>query len=179
MRTIGLGFFAVVAFNGIDDVALVFLGKDSLHSDDSAAGVLYAVTGVGLLVGCALLARYAAGGASMVPLHVVGFGASSAGNLLSGLAWTVAAAFVMQTMHGVGIYAMDVATNTLIQCLMPPAILSRILRNLYGTIGIAAGLSYVLDGLLLDLASSRLAFIHRRHCRPAYHPRHCLGLPRV
>jgi MFS family permease len=29
VRTIGLGFFAVVAFNGIDDVALVFLARDS------------------------------------------------------------------------------------------------------------------------------------------------------
>jgi len=51
VRTIGLGFFAVVAFNGIDDVALVFLARDSLQGSDSAASVLYAAVGAGLLLG--------------------------------------------------------------------------------------------------------------------------------
>jgi Na+/melibiose symporter-like transporter len=110
-RIIGLGSFAVVTLNGIDDVALVFLAKDSLGGGDPAASVLYAAVGVGLLVGYALLARYA-GGVSTVFLLLLGFGLSSAGNLLSGLAWAVAAAFVMQTIRGVGISAMDVATNT-------------------------------------------------------------------
>ena len=31
VRVIGLGFFAVVAFNGVGDVAMVFLAKDELH----------------------------------------------------------------------------------------------------------------------------------------------------
>jgi hypothetical protein len=158
VRIIGLGYFAVVAFSGIDDVALVFLAKDSLHGGDSAASVLYAAVGVGLLVGYALLARYA-GRVSMVLLLLLGFGMSSAGNLLSGLAWAVAAAFAMQTIRGVGISAMDVATNTLIQRRVPPAMLGRVFGNLYGAIGIAAGLSYVLGGLLLDLSSPRLTFI--------------------
>jgi MFS family permease len=158
VRIIGLGSFAVVAFNGIDDVALVFLAKDALHGGDSAAGVLYAAVGVGLLVGYALLARYA-GWVSMVLLLLLGFGVSSVGNLLSGLAWAVAAAFVMQTIRGVGISAMDVATNTLIQRLVPPAMLGRVFGNLHGAIGIAAGLSYVLGGLLLDLTSPRRTFI--------------------
>jgi MFS family permease len=158
VRIIGLGSFAVVAFNGIDDVALVFLAKDALHGGDSAASVLYAAVGVGLLVGYALLAWYA-GRISMVLLLLLGFAVSSAGNLLSGLAWAVAAAFVMQATRGVGISAMDVATNTLLQRQVPPAMLGRVFGNLYGAIGIAAGLSYVLGGLLLDLTSPRLTFI--------------------
>jgi MFS family permease len=158
VRIIGLGSFAVVALNGIDDVALVFLGKDSLGGGDPAASVLYAAVGVGLLVGYALLAGYA-GGVSTVSLLLLGFGLSSAGNLFSGLVWAVAAAFVMQTICGVGISAMDVATNTLIQRLVPPTMLGRVFGNLYGAIGIAAGLSYVLGGLLLDLTSPRPTFI--------------------
>jgi hypothetical protein len=54
VRIIGLGFFAVVAFNGVDDVALVFLAKESLGGGDSGAGVLYAAVGVGLVIGYAL-----------------------------------------------------------------------------------------------------------------------------
>jgi MFS family permease len=158
VRTIGLGFFAVVAFNGIDDVALVFLARDSLGGGDSAASLLYAAVGVGLLVGYALLAGYARR-ASMILLLLLSFGASSAGNLLSGLAWAVAAAFVVQSVRGVGIAAMDVATNTLIQRLVPSAMLGRVFGNLYGAIGVAAGLSYVFGGLLLDLTSPRPTFV--------------------
>ena len=158
IRTIGLGFFAVVAFNGIDDVALVFLARDALGGGDSAASLLYAAVGVGLLSGYALLARRA-GRSPMVFLLVVGFGASSAGNLFSGLAWSVVAAFALQTVRGVGIAAMDVATDTLLQRTVPQGMLGRVFGNLYGAVGVAAGFSYVLGGFLLDLTSPRVVFV--------------------
>jgi MFS family permease len=158
VRTVGLGFFAVVAFNGIDDVALVFLARDVLGGGDSAASLLYAAVGVGLLLGYALLARRAARFSTLL-LLLMGFGASSAGNLLSGLAWTVAAAFIVQCVRGVGIAAMDVAANTLLQRTVPQAMLGRVFGNLYGAIGVAAGLSYAFGGLLLDLISPRVAFV--------------------
>jgi MFS family permease len=158
VRIIALGFFAVVAFNGIDDVALVFLAKDSLGGGNSAASVLYAAVGVGLLMGYALLAYYTRR-VSMILLLLLGFGVSSAGNLFSGLAWVIAAAFFMQTVRGIGIAGMDVAANTLIQRLVPASMLGRVFGNLYGAIGVAAGLSYVLGGLLLDLTSPRPTFI--------------------
>ena len=158
IRTVGLGFFAVVAFNGIDDVALVFLARDPLGGGDSAAGLLYAAVGIGLLLGYALLARHAAR-FPMVLVLVVGFGASSAGNLFSGLAWAVVVAFALQTVRGVGIAAMDVSVNTILQRTVPQAMLGRVFGNLYGAIGVAAGLSYVFGGLLLDLTSPRAAFV--------------------
>ena len=150
--------FAVVAFNGIDVVALVFLTRDSLGGGDSAASFLYAAVGVGLLVGYALLARHA-GRFPMVLMLLVGFGASSAGNLFGGLAWAVAAAFALQVVRGVGIAAMDVATNTFLQRTVPRAMLGHVFGNLYGAIGVAAGLSYVLGGFLLDLTSPRVVFV--------------------
>ena len=89
-------------------------------------------------------------------LFLVGLGVSSIGNLLSGLAWAVSAAFVLQTVRGVGIAAMDVGATTLLQRLVPPAMLGRVFGNLYGAIGVAAALSYLLGGLLLDLTSPRV-----------------------
>ena len=124
VRIIGLGYFTVVAFNGIDDVALVFLAKDSLHGGDAAASILYATVGAGLLVGYALLAKYARR-CSMILLLLLGFGVSSVGDLLSGLAWAISVAFFLQTIRGMGISAMDVATNTLIQLLIPPGMRGR------------------------------------------------------
>lgn len=158
VRTVGLGFFAVVAFNGIDDVALVFLARDALGGGDSAAGLLYAAVGIGLMLGYALLARHAAR-FPMVPVLLVGFGTSSAGNLFSGLTWAVAAAFSLQLVRGVGIAAMDVAADTLLQRTVPRAMLGRVFGNLHAAIGVAAGLSYAFGGLLLDLTSPRVAFV--------------------
>src|SRR4029453_8631881 len=44
---------------------------------------------------------------------VAGLAVSSAGNLLTGLAWAVAAAFAVQAVRGLGIAAMDVASTNL------------------------------------------------------------------
>jgi MFS family permease len=56
-RAVVLGTFAVVAFNGIDDVALVFLNRDVLGGGDSAIAVLLSAVGIGLLAGYWLLGR--------------------------------------------------------------------------------------------------------------------------
>ncbi|TDD71380.1 MFS transporter [Jiangella aurantiaca] len=158
LRIIGLGFCAVVAFNGIDDVALVVLSKDTFAAGDSASAALLAAVGIGLFAGYALLARWSAQ-ASMLWLLVAGFAVSSVGNLLTGLAWAVAAAFVLQTVRGLGIAAMDVATNTLLPRLVPDAMLGRVFGNLYGAIGLSAGLSYVAGGLLLDATSAPVTLV--------------------
>ena len=158
VRVIALGFFAVVMFNGVDDIALVVLAKDTFRAGDSAVGLLLGAVGLGLLAGYALLARHGSR-ASMAVLLVLGFAVSSVGNLLTGLAWAVSAAFAMQTVRGAGIAAMDVATNTLLQRLVPPELLGRVFGNLYGAIGVAAALSYVGGGLLLDATSAPVTLV--------------------
>jgi len=158
VRVIALGFCAVVACNGVDDVALVFLATDTFDAGDAAVALLLAAVGIGLLAGYALLA---AGSArlSMTVLLVVGFAVSSVGNLLTGLAWAVAAAFTVQTVRGIGIAAMDVATNTLLPRLVPAPMLGRVFGNLYGAIGVAAALSYVGGSVLLDLTSAPVTLV--------------------
>ncbi|QRO02733.1 MFS transporter [Archangium violaceum] len=158
VRVIALGFCAVVAFNGVDDVALVLLAKETLRAGDSAVGLLLGAVGMGLLLGYILLARYGAR-ASMAALLLLGFAVSSIGNLLTGLSWAVSAAFAMQGVRGVGLAAMDVASNTLLQRLVPPEMLGRVFGNFYGAIGVAAALSYVGGGLLLDATSAPVTLL--------------------
>lgn len=158
LRIVGLGFCAVVAFNGIDDVALVVLAKETFGAGDSATAALLAAVGIGLFAGYALLARYAPR-VSLVWLLVAGFAVSSVGNLLTGLAWAVTAAFALQTVRGLGIAAMDVATNTLLPRLVPDAMLGRAFGNLYGAVGLAAGVSYLAGGVLLDVTSAPATFV--------------------
>ncbi len=157
VRIIALGFCAVVAANGIDDVALLVLATDTLGAGDSAVGLLLGAVGIGLLAGYLLLAR--AANTSMTVLLVAGFAVSSVGNLLTGLAWAVSAAFTVQLIRGVGIAAMDVASNTMLQRLVPDHMLGRVFGNLYGAIGAAAGVSYVGGGLLLDAIGAPATFV--------------------
>lgn len=158
VRVIALGFCAVVVFNGVDDVALVVLAKETLRAGDSAVGLLLGAVGLGLVAGYGLLARFGTQASSAV-LLLAGFAVSSLGNLLTGLVWAVSAAFAMQAVRGVGLAAMDVASNTLVQRLVPPGMLGRVFGNLYGAIGVAAALSYIGGGLLLDATSAPVTLV--------------------
>jgi MFS family permease len=158
VRAVVLGFFAIVACNGIDDVALVFLATDTLGGGGGAVGLLLAAVGLGLLAGYALLARVG-GRVAMPALLLAGFAVNSAGNLLTGLAWAVAAAFAFQAVRGLGIAALDVAATTLLQRIVPADLLGRVFGSLYAGIGVAAALAYLLGGLLLDRTSPRVAFV--------------------
>jgi MFS family permease len=158
VRVIALGFCAVVACNGVDDVALVFLARDTFHAGDAAVALLLAAAGIGLFAGYALLAAFPAR-VPMAVLLIAGFAVSSVGNLLTGLAWAVAAAFTVQTVRGLGIAAMDVASSTLLPRLVPPDMLGRVFGNLYGGIGVAAALSYVAGSVLLDRTSAPVTLV--------------------
>jgi MFS family permease len=92
-------------------------------------------------------------------LIVAGFGISSAGNLLTGLAWAVGAALALQTVRGLGLAAIDVGVNTHVQRLVPAEMQGRVFGNLYGAVGVAAGASYVLGGALLALTDARVTFV--------------------
>jgi MFS family permease len=120
--------------------------------------LLLGAVGIGLLVGYALLAR--AGGRIALPaLLLAGFAVSSAGNLLTGLSWAVAMAFGLQAVRGLGLAAMDVASNTLLARLVPDRMLGRVFANLYGLIGVAAGVSYLGGGLMLDAIGAPATFV--------------------
>lgn len=158
VRVVGLGFFGVVAFTGIDDVALVFLVTNSLDGTTGQAGLLYSAVGLGLVAGFAVLAAPRVRLPAM-SLLITGFIVSSAGNLLTGLAPTVAAVFALQAVRGLGIAAIDVGVNTVIQRTVAPGMLGRTFGSLYGAVGVAAGLSYVAGGVLLGLTSARTVFV--------------------
>ncbi|MFI6258454.1 MFS transporter [Micromonospora zamorensis] len=158
VRVIFLGFAAVVAFNGVDDVALVLLARDTFQVGSSAAGLLLGAVGLGLVAGYALLSRWGTR-ASMPLLLIVGFAVSSVGNLLTGLAWAVAAAIALQAVRGLGLAAMDIASITLLQRTVPAGMLGRVFGNLYGAIGVAAATSYIAGGLLLDATSAPVTLV--------------------
>jgi MFS family permease len=158
VRTLLLGFCVVVAFNGIDDVALVFLVRDTLGAGRSATALTLAGVGLGLLVGFLVLARLGRAG-SMLGIFVIGLAVSSAGNLLTGLSWAVAVVIGVQSLRGLGLAAVEVGSSTLLQRALPAHVTGRVFANLYGLLGAAAALSYLLGALLLNATSPRTTFL--------------------
>jgi MFS family permease len=158
LRVITVGFCALVAFSGSDDVALVFLAQGPLGGGESAASLLYAGAGTGLLIGFLLIAGFGARVPTAI-LMLAGFAIGSTGNLLTGLSWALPVAFAMQVVRGLGISLIEVATNTLVQQIVPADMQGRVFANLYGAIGLAPGLSYAVGGILLDASGPRLLLI--------------------
>jgi MFS family permease len=158
LRVITVGFCTLVAFSGSDDVALVFLAQGPLQGGETAASLLYGGAGTGLLVGFVLVAAVF-GRVPAAILMLAGFAISSSGNLLTGVSWTIPVAFAMQTVRGFGISLIEVGVNTVVQRIVPPEMQGRVFANLYGAIGLAAGLSYAVGGFLLDATGPRLLLV--------------------
>ena len=158
LRPVALAFVVVVAFNGVDDVALVFLGRDTFAAGDSGVSLLYAASGLGLLIGFVLFVSRATR-SPPVTIAIAGFVIGSAGNLLTGLSPVIATAFAMQLVRGIGVSLMEVGPTTLLQRTVPRGFLGRVFANLYGAIGLAAGLSYLVGGPLLDRLSPRTVLV--------------------
>jgi MFS family permease len=162
VRALALGFWAVVLCTAIDDVVLVFLAKRTLHGGDVAVSLLYASVGLGVLVGFLALAsrrRGWGGGAAAVPLAVLGLALSSAGNLLTGLAWAVVVACVLQAVRGVGLSMVDTGLPAAVARAVPEHLRGRVFAVVYGGVSLAAMLSYVGGGLALAVASPRLVLV--------------------
>jgi MFS family permease len=157
VRAVVIGFGAVVACIGMDDVVLVFLARRNLHAGSSGTAFIYAGAGVGLFFGFLTVARMRRALPSI--LLVGGLALAAAGDLLTGLAWATYAAFAMQVVRGLGISAIDVGHSTLLQRSVAPERLGRTFANLYGVIGLAAGASYLAGGALLHVASPRVVLV--------------------
>jgi MFS family permease len=154
LRTLTIGFCAVVVLNGVDDVALVFLSQDVLDGTESQTSLLYGGAGMGLLIGFLTLARFATR-FSVVGLIGTGFLISSIGNAMTGLSLTIWMAFAMQAVRGLGISLVEVSVQTFVQRTVPKGMQGRAFANLFGAVGLSAGLSYAIGGPLLDLTGPR------------------------
>jgi len=151
-------FFAIVFFNAVDDMALVFLGKQSLHSGNSGVSLLYAGSAAGLIVGYAAVNRWGATAAAPAML-VIGYAVGSLGNLFTSTSWAIAAVLAFQAIRGLGLAAQDTAAATMIQRAVPRQLHGRAFSTFYGAIGLAAGLSSLLGGVLLQAVGPRGTFV--------------------
>ena len=152
-----IALFLVVAFAGVDNVALVFLARDELRAGPLGFGLAASGFGVGMLLASAAYTR--TGGRSPVAMLLAGTAATGAGTLLTGLAPALAVAVATQLVAGAGNATENIGYDTVVQDLVPRELLGRV----FGTVGTAAqlgaALAYAGAGPLVSLAGPRAVFV--------------------
>jgi len=154
IRTLIVALFLGVAFAGLDDVALVFLVRETLGGSALAFGLVTGAYGVGMLLG-SLGLSWKGTAAAAGTVFLLGWVASGVGAVLTGIAPLIALAAVGQAIAGVGNAVEVVAMDTLVQQAVPRELLGRV----FGLVGTAApaghALAFASGGFLVDFFTSR------------------------
>jgi MFS family permease len=147
----------VIAFVAVDEVALVFLVRETLGGSSTAFGLVGAAFGVGMLAGSVgILARL------HVPpprVYLVGLVLIAAGTLLTGLAPLILVVALFQAVAGSGNGIINSAGDTILQRHVPRELLGRVFGLSVGGAAIGYGFAALLGGILVDATSPRTAFV--------------------
>ena len=158
VRGLAVGSFVFLTFASMDNVALVFLVRRSLHGDGVEYGMLSAAFGAGMVAASVALARWARHRSGAFWL-IGGVISGAAGAVATGLAPTPVLAGAAQAVAGAGNSADLVGTDTLLQQRVPAVMLGRAFSLVYGADQLASVVSYGLAGPLVALAGPRAAFL--------------------
>ena len=139
VRTLIVALFVGVAFAGLDDVALVFLVRDTLGGSPLAYGLVTGAYGVGMLLG-SLGLSWKGTAAAAGTVFLLGWVAGGIGAVLTGIAPLIALVAVGQAIAGVGNAVEVVAMDTLVQQAVPREMLGRV----FGLVGTAAPAGHAL-----------------------------------
>lgn len=157
LRALIVSMALMVAFAGVDNVALVYLVRDTLGGGSTAYGAAMAVFGIGMVGGSAVLVRYAKWRAEQ--LLVGSIVATAAGTAGLGIAPSLAAVYPAQIVGGAANGVDVAAQTTLVQERTPPAMLGRISGAMNSAVAVGFLVAYLGGGTLVELTSPRTAFM--------------------
>ena len=157
-RALVLATVLFVSFASMDNVALVFLVARSLHGSPAEYGIAVAAYGAGMLgasLGLAVLAE------RRTPRFwlAAGFATGAAGTIGTGLAGSIGLVAAAQAVAGAGNTADLVGNDTLIQQVVPPAMLGRVFGALATAAQAGAGIAYAAAAPVVALTSPRITFL--------------------
>jgi MFS family permease len=147
----------LVAFAGVDNVALVYLVRHTLGGGSLAFGAATATFGIGMLTATVLLMRFTRWRVERVV--VGGTLATAIGTALTGLAPTLATVYPPLILAGVGNGIEVAAGNTLIQRYAPPQLRGRLTGASQASVGVGFLVAYLGGGAVVDATSPRTAFV--------------------
>jgi MFS family permease len=159
LRTVTFSLFLLVAFLAVDNVALVFLTRDTLGGSAFAYGLIEAVFGIGMLAGSFWILRGRGSGWAPPRLFLLSCTLSSAASVGSGLAPSLGALAAAEAIAGSGNGIEAVAGETIIQQQVPRGMIGRVYGFTSSTASLGLGIAQALGGILVDATSPRATFL--------------------
>jgi MFS family permease len=157
VRALALGTLALVTFLSLGNVALVFLVRDTLGAPGAAIGAAQTIYGIGMVTGS--LAMLGRGRGHPGRWLLLGAFAGAVGTATTGLAPALALALAGQLLAGAGNAIDVVASDILVQHVVPRELLGRVF-GLIGTCAqLGAALAYSAGGPLLTATSPRTVYL--------------------
>jgi MFS family permease len=155
-RTVVLTILFAFAFLAIDNVAYVFLVRDTLDGSAAAYGIVSAAFGIGMILSSLRLSR----GSRLHPaaLYLAGIVLSAIGALLTAAAPEIAVLVLFAAVGGAGNGIEIVAGDTLFQQRVPPRLLGRVYGLTDTATAAGMAIAMALGGFLVDATSPRTAF---------------------
>jgi MFS family permease len=126
MRAVVVSIFLLLCFLTVDNVAIVFLVRDTLGGSAFAFGLIEAVFGFGMLAGSFWILGGAGGRWMATRLYLLSCGISSLASAGSGLAPSLAVLAPVQAVAGSGNGIEIVASETIIQQQVPRGLIGRV-----------------------------------------------------
>jgi MFS family permease len=156
LRSLIFAMTMLVAFAGVDNVAMVFLVKDTLGASSGAYGAAMTAFGIGMVGGSLLVIRYPRWRPERIFLG--SFLATAASTAALSVARSMAMVYPAQVVGGAG-NGLDVAAQTtLVQMRTPPSMLGRMSGALNSAVAVGFLFAYLGGGALVEATSPRMAF---------------------
>lgn len=159
LRAVALLIFLLLAFIAVDNVALVFLVRETLGGSAFAYGVIEAVFGAGMLAGGFWIIRGRGGQWLATRLYVLACSLSVCGSFGGAIAPSVAVLAPFEALAGAGNAMEIVAMETIVQQRVPQGMIGRVYGFVSSATSLGLGIAMGLGGLVVDVTSPRTAFL--------------------
>lgn len=158
VRNLVFSLWIYVALAAVSNLALVFLAQVSLHSGDRGYGVLTSAYGMGMLIGSVVLYKIRNRVLSTKAL-LIGLSLWGAGAIFTGLSPVLGLTVVALVISAVGNTFENVATDTVVQQIVPENLLGRVFSTLFNGMQVASGVAYFIGAPLLRFFSARQVYV--------------------
>jgi MFS family permease len=159
LRLLAINMFLLIAFIAVDNVALVFLVRETLGGSAFAYGLIEAVFGAGMLAGTFWILRGRGGSWTATRLYVFACSLSVAGSFGGAVAPDLPVLGGFEAVAGAGNGIEVVAMQTIIQQHVPRGMIGRVSGFISSATSLGLGVSMGLGGILVDATSPRFAFL--------------------
>jgi MFS family permease len=159
LRTVTISIFLLLAFLSVDNVAAVFLVRETLGGSASPYGLIEAVFGVGMLVGSLWILRGRGAGWAAPRLYILSCALSTGASAGSGVAPSLGVLAPVQAIAGAGNGIEIVASETIIQQHVPRGLIGRVYGFTSSATSLGLGVAQAGGGLLVDATSPRATFL--------------------